>query len=293
MACSSPNCQRRVAPVYSPGLPGVPLLVVPVAALGQVREDPAQRGLAQPPHRLGGQLQLARVALQVALPLQLALGLPERLHVVHGLAAQGAADRGLVDVVEAGARVVLAQLGLQVGQVSEVGQGAGGVAQAERLVTGHRVSRPGRHVHLRPPGAQRVGQPGHLRGQPSVLQRLLHQRGQLVPLPVGERAEQPLRGGGPADQRVHQLLEVARVLREHLAVAVHEASKSAWVCSPRASASSIWLRSASMSLTRCMASGSGCCRTSFMPRNWLSSTSLRSRSLSCSKVSRAAWLRQL
>ena len=197
--------------------------MIPVAALGQVREDPAQRGLAQPPHRLGGELQLARVALQVALPLQLALGLPERLHVVHGLAAQGAPDRGLVDVVEAGSGIVLAQLRLQVGQVSEIGQGTGGVAQAERLVAGHRVTRPGGLVHLRPPGPQRVGQPGHLRGQPGVLQRLLHQRGQLVTLPVGERAEQPLRGGGPADQRVHEFLEVARVLREHLAVAVHEA----------------------------------------------------------------------
>ena len=48
-----------------------------------------------------------------------------------------------------------------------------------------------------------------------------------------------------------------------------------------------------MSLTRCMASGSGCWSTSFMPRNWLSRTSLRSRSLSRSNVSRAAWLRQL
>jgi hypothetical protein len=112
---------------------------------------------------------------------------------------------------------------LQVGQVSEV--------PARALVASLRPSgwspvigsRPGRLVHLRPPGPQRVGQPGHLLGQPGVLQRLLHQRGHVVTLPVGERAEQPLRGGGPADQRVHELLEVARVLREHLAVAVHEA----------------------------------------------------------------------
>ena len=60
----------------------------------------------------------------------------------------------------------------------------------------------------------------------------------------------------------------------------------------RASADSIWFRSLSMSLTRCMACGSGFCMACFMPRNWLSSTSLRSRSLSWEKVWRAACDRQ-
>ncbi len=67
-----------------------------------------------------------------------------------------------------------------------------------------------------------------------------------------------------------------------------KASKSSWVCSPRASASSISFRPASMSLTRWRASGSGLDSASFIPRNWLSSTSRRSSSLSCSNVSRAA-----
>jgi len=89
----------------------------------------AQRGLAQPPHRLRGELQLPGVALQVPLLLQLALGLPERLHVVHGLAAQGPADRGLVDVVQACPGIVLAQLRLQVGEVGQVGQGSRRVAE--------------------------------------------------------------------------------------------------------------------------------------------------------------------
>ena len=47
-----------------------------------------------------------------------------------------------------------------------------------------------------------------------------------------------------------------------------------------------------MSFTRCMAAGSGFSSASFMPRNWLSSTSLRSRSRSLSNFSRAACDRQ-
>ena len=63
------------------------------------------------------------------------------------------------------------------------------------------------------------------------------------------------------------------------------------VSSPRASASSIALRSASMSLTACMPSGVAPSSACFIPRNWLSSTSLRSRSSICSYASRASGLR--
>src|SRR5690348_18107592 len=43
-------------------------------------------------------------------------------------------DRFLVDVVQAGARVVLAERRLELAQVGQLGQGRGGVAEAERLV---------------------------------------------------------------------------------------------------------------------------------------------------------------
>ncbi len=71
-----------------------------------------------------------------------------------------------------------------------------------------------------------------------------------------------------------------------------KSSKSCWVCVPSASASSISLSLAIMSLTRCIASGSGSSSVCFMPRNWLSSTSRRSRSFSFSKVSLAVAERQ-
>jgi hypothetical protein len=69
-------------------------------------------------------------------------------------------------------------------------------------------------------------------------------------------------------------------------------SANCWsVSSPRASASSIALRSASMSFNAAMSSGDAFCIACFMPRNWLSSTSLRSRSWICSYAAFASSLR--
>ena len=65
-------------------------------------------------------------------------------------------------------------------------------------------------------------------------------------------------------------------------------SKSSCVCSPRASLSSMSLSADIMSLTRCIAAGSGLVMACFMPRNCASSTSRRSRSFSSSKVCRAS-----
>ena len=107
MACSSPNRHGRVLPVYSPAWPGVVLIVVAGAAVRQLSEYLAQRGLAEPAHGLRRQLELAVGALEVTLALELALDLPQRLHVVDRLPAERAPDRLLVDVVEARARIVL------------------------------------------------------------------------------------------------------------------------------------------------------------------------------------------
>jgi hypothetical protein len=76
---------------------------------------------------------------------------------------------------------------------------------------------------MRAPGPEGIGQPGHLGGQARVLQRVRHQLGEFLALLVAERAEQPLRRGHPADQRVDQFLEVLRIVGEHVAVAFHEA----------------------------------------------------------------------
>ena len=93
------------------------LIVIAVAALGQIGENPPQRGLAEPAHRLRGQLQLAAGPLQVSLPLKFPLDLAERLHIIDRLAAERAPDRVLVDVVEPGTRVFLPQRVRQFGQV--------------------------------------------------------------------------------------------------------------------------------------------------------------------------------
>ncbi len=161
--------------------------------------------------------------LHVPLPFQFPLGLAQRRHVIDGLAAQRPPDRALVDVVQSCARVVLAQRRLQVSQVSQVGERGGGVTQAQRLVAGHRVFAPAGQVHVGPAGPEQVGQPGHFRGQARVLQGLVHQPGQLITLAIGERLKQPLRRLGPADQRVDQFLQIARVVREQVPVGVHEA----------------------------------------------------------------------
>ena len=164
------------------------------------------------------------VARQVTLPLQLALDAAQGLDVVHGLPPEGPPDRFLVDVVQARARVILAERRFQLGQVGEFGQGRGGVAEAERLLAGHLdAAGHGGPVEVRAPGPERVGEPGHLGRQPGVVERAGHQPGELLALFVAERAQQAFRRGHPADQRVHQLLEVSRLVREQVAVALHEA----------------------------------------------------------------------
>ena len=137
--------------------------------------------------------------------------------------AEGAPDRLLVDVVQARARVVLAERGLQLGQVGEFGQRGGGVAEPQRLLAGHlHAAAHVGPVQLRAPGPERVGEPGHLGRQARVFQRVRHQLGELLALLVTERAQQPLGRGHPADQRVDQFLEVLRMVREHVAVLLHE-----------------------------------------------------------------------
>ena len=193
------------------------------AAEAQVGEDPAQRRVPEPAHGLRGELELAGVAGQVALPLELALDPAQGLDVVHGLPPEGAPDGFLVDVVQARARVVLAERGLQLAQVGQLGQRRGGVAEAEGLVAGHLdAAAHAGPVQLRPPGPERVGEPGHLGRQARVLHRVRHQLGEFFALLVTERAQQPFRRGHPADQRVEQFLEVLRMVREHVAVLLHE-----------------------------------------------------------------------
>ena len=168
-------------------LAGVPQVVVAGPAEAQVGEDPAQRRIAQPAYRLGGELELPGVTGQVPLPLQLALDAAQRFNVVYGLSPEGPPDRFLVDVVQARARVILAERRFQLGQVGELGHGRGGVAEAERLLAGHLdTAGHGGPVEVRAPGPERIGQPGHLGGQPGVVECAGHQPGELFALFVAE-----------------------------------------------------------------------------------------------------------
>ncbi|MFC7718974.1 hypothetical protein [Nonomuraea recticatena] len=110
-------------------------LVVVAPAPGVERgEDAAQRRLSEPAHRLGREFELAAPPQQVALLLQLTLDPLERLQVVDGRAAESTPYRGLVDVVEARAGVVLAEGGLQLGEVGQLLQGRHGVAHAHGVL---------------------------------------------------------------------------------------------------------------------------------------------------------------
>ena len=128
------------------------------AALGQLGEHLPQRCLAEAAHGLGRELQLAVGALEIPLTLKLALDLPQRLHVVHGLPAERAADRLFVHIVEARTWVVLPERILQVSQVGKLRERGRGVAQAKRVAAGHAGLRHA-GVDVWPPGPERVAEP--------------------------------------------------------------------------------------------------------------------------------------
>ena len=65
-------------------------------------------------------------------------------------------------------------------------------------------------------------QPGHLVGQAGIAHGLRHEPAEFGALLGSQGVHQPLGGGGPPGQRVDQLGEILRVVREELAVLVHE-----------------------------------------------------------------------
>ena len=80
----------------------------------------------------------------------------------------------------------------------------------------------GPRFEARPQRPQVVGQLRHLRGQVGVGHRVAHQLAELLALLGRQRRHHPVGGGLPAGQRVDQLVDVLRVLREQVAVLVHE-----------------------------------------------------------------------
>src|SRR6266571_3900159 len=99
IGCSSPKRHSRVAPVTSPAAP-------------------ASR-TSWSPQRARRELQAVAAAFEIALTLQLAFDAPQLVQVVNRLLAERSLDELLVDVVQAGAGVVLQR---QVGQVVYLGE---------------------------------------------------------------------------------------------------------------------------------------------------------------------------
>ncbi len=195
-------------------------LVIALPAGRQRGEHLAQRGLPDPAHGLRGQFQPAAGSVQPALLLQLALDPAQLGEVVQSAAAQRAAHRVLVDVVQGRAGVLLAEGGHQFLGVGEVLERGRGVAHAERLLPGQAGAAV--PIQVRTARAQGVGEPVHLGRHPEVGEDALGGLREFRALVRGEGGHHPLRRGHPAGEGVDQLVEVLRVVGEEVAVALHE-----------------------------------------------------------------------
>ena len=156
---------RPAGPGQLAGLARVVHVVAAAPGRAQVGEHPAQRGLARaagPPWAVRSSRSPRPV--EVALLLELALEPAQLAQVVDGAAAERPADRVLVDVLQAGARVVLAQRRLELVEVGEVLQRAGRVAGAERLLAVHPLPRRASRGPAAGPAAPRPAAPSRGRG---------------------------------------------------------------------------------------------------------------------------------
>src|SRR5664279_4736806 len=202
------------------GRPGVGEVVLALPVRFEAGEHPAQRGSTDPADRLGRQLQAPTLAPQVPLLLESPLNPAQRFQIVHRGPAEGPRHRLLVHVVQGGARVVLTQRGGQFVKVGELFQGVGGIAHPHRVVAAHPL--PAGPVQVRAALSQRPLQRAHLPSEIHVGHRGCHEVRQLGALFGGERGQQPLGGGGSSGEGVDQLFQVLRVVREEVAVGVHE-----------------------------------------------------------------------
>ena len=204
--CSSPNRHSRELPVSSPAEPASATSWSPRPVASSLANTRRSAVAPEPADRLGGELELAVGAVEVALPLQLALQLAQRGEVVDRRAAQRALEQFLVDVGQRGAGVALGQLAGQRLEVGELGDGAGRVAHAEALLAvGHLPALAPRQVGAGL--AEGVLQVGHLAGQPHVGHGLGHQVRQLGALVGREPGHHPFLRGRPAGEGVDELLD--------------------------------------------------------------------------------------
>ena len=196
------------------------VLVVAGARRVHLREHPLQGALPQPAYGARRQPQPVVAPGHEALPLQLALQLSQRLEVVGRAGAEVPLERLHVDVVEGGAGRRLGQRLLERLEVGQLRDGLDRVAVAQRLTALAHVHRP--PLEAGPQRAEVVGELRHLGGQVGVLHRVAHQLAELLALLAGQRRHHPVGRGLPAGERVDELVDTRRVLREQVAVLVHE-----------------------------------------------------------------------
>ena len=221
--CSSPNCHGRDAPVSSPAAPASATSWSPRLPRRRVSEDPPQRGLPEPAHRLRGQLELPFSPAQVALPLELALDLAQRRRSSTAcrpscaLAPPPRRRRRASRRRTPGRACAPAPRGRRAPPAPSSAS-----PMPERLA--RRASAPGRPQSRSGP-QRRAGRrtAGHLwreaRRLPSPAPSAAASSSRCSGV---SDAHHPLRRRRPPGQRVDQLVEILRVVGEELAVLGHE-----------------------------------------------------------------------
>ena len=151
-----------------------------------------------------------------------------------GLVAQLAGQLVEVDVIHPGAAVRLGELLGEVVEVGEVLEHAGAVAEPEALLATELLRAA--PVLAGAQRAQVVVELAQRLHQLGAAERLRGQGIELVALLLRHRVAHPLRGGGALREGVHQLVDVLRVLREEVAVLVHEVGEVLRRCPRRGGA---------------------------------------------------------
>ena len=183
--------------------------------------DVLEQRLAELPHGLGGELQLAVGApLEVAGLVERALQLGQGLGVDRRLVTELALELVEVDVIHPGPAVGLRELLREVVEVGQVLEYAGPVAEPETLLAAELLGAA--PVLARAQGAQVVVELGEGLHQLRAAEGLCCQGIELVALLLRHRVAHALRSGRALGEGIHQLVDVLRVLREEVAVLVHE-----------------------------------------------------------------------
>ena len=151
---------------------------------------------------------------------QLAGELGKSLQRSHGIVAEQLASALDVDFGEGGGRGDTAQQRLELVEVTELGQRLDCRPEAEGVRTGEIGG--GRPAAIGPQPAQVLAQLADLIAEAGVVEQCFGQPVQLVALLRRHRLEQRLHGRSPPGERLEQFVEVARLLREEVAVLRHE-----------------------------------------------------------------------